>query len=205
MLLCSASKVSVINISRQKTVKSWQTEALIRANAFSTTRWRWGGCCRCWGPPRPPAPTTSVSRTACPGQVRATQVSDMRRLIRWLTDDHFQLVQTISWWWWLGGCWWLLWCISWDQIQWETTVPKENPKVSTDIWLWKLTDGWLFQVQEVMARVPETRLHLWARHPSWVTDLWYYHQCGRHGDFFTHQPFASVILFRLRKILTVYG
>lgn len=69
----------------------------------------------------------------------------------------------------------------------------------TSIRLWRLTDGWLFQVQEAMARAPETRLHLWARHPSWVTDLWYYHQCGRHGDFFTHQPFASVILFRLRK------
>ena len=122
--------------------------------------------------------------------------------MRWLTkNDHFQLVQTISWWWWLGGCWWLLWCISWDLIQWETTVPKENPKVSTDIWwarLWRLT-GCLFQVQEAMVRVPETRLHLWARQPSWITDLWYYHQCGRHGDFSTHQPFASVILFRLRK------
>ena len=71
----------------------------------------------------------------------------------------------------------------------------------TDIWwarLWRLTVC-LFQVQEAMARAPETRLQVWARQPSWVTDLWYYHQCGRHGDFSTHQPFASVILFRLRK------
>ena len=74
-----------------------------------------------------PRPSPQVTRVSTASKLHS------ELLVSIMTSLFLQPVQTTSWWWWLGGCWWQLWCISWDQIQWETTALRESPKVITSL------------------------------------------------------------------------
>ena len=168
MLLCLTWKWLIFPDKRQE---SWQTEALIRANAFSTTRWRWGGCYHCWGPLRRPALTTSASRTVCLDLDKAMPVSKMRSTwnnIKWYYhcssgSDNFMMMMIG---WMLMAA--MMYFLRPNSMRNNSTEGKPQGRhikmMNQALRMW--LNQWLFQVQEAVARDLETPLHLWARSQS---------------------------------------